>query len=256
MAHVPQHTDSRAADVEDPKVSLATEKPKRTALKVLAIVGGIVLTAACLFGIMLAAVQVSKEITVSDDEQLVNSKDSMPLRFSEALDSLPLEGLAFLPLNEIQKMESLHINMPEQGSERVYNIEGVFRDLTTNTTEVHLSLGHKLLTSPGKFSLVDEKGAFVYSGEYDFEYVSTEELEKLIKEEADTANDKEGSRRRLGFGFSLGGFGLRLSRGGYGGWGRGYYSGYRYPSYYGWGGYRGYSYRPRYYGGYGRWGWW
>ena len=56
---------------------------------------------------------------MSDDEQLVNSKDSMPLRFSEALDSVPLEGLAFLPLNEIQKMESLHINVCDKANDRM-----------------------------------------------------------------------------------------------------------------------------------------
>ncbi|CEL98239.1 unnamed protein product [Vitrella brassicaformis CCMP3155] len=195
MAHsaAQQPIGSKVCDLEAPQVSLATEKPKRiTALKVLAVVGAIVLTAACVFGLMLAAIQLSKEITVSDDEQLVSRKDSMPLRFSEALDSVPLEGLAFLPLDEIQKMESLHINLGDRAPERVYNIEGVFRDLTTNTTELHLSLGHTLITKPGEFSLVDEKGAVIDSGEFEYE-------------EAGDADDDE-SRRRLGLVMGGGGF--------------------------------------------------
>jgi len=276
MAHsaAQQPIGSKVCDLEAPQVSLATEKPKRiTALKVLAVVGAIVLTAACVFGLMLAAIQLSKEITVSDDEQLVSRKDSMPLRFSEALDSVPLEGLAFLPLDEIQKMESLHINLGDRAPERVYNIEGVFRDLTTNTTEVHLSLGHILIAKPGEFSLVDEKGAVIHSGDYEYEFLTDEEVEKLSKEEADTADDdddeaatdEQASRRRLGLFGIFGGLKLGRSRGmfgrsyfgrsrfgrrGYYGrrfYGRGYHGGYRRFGGWGHGGYR---------RGWGRRGWW
>ncbi|CEL91686.1 unnamed protein product [Vitrella brassicaformis CCMP3155] len=181
--------------------SLKQQKPQSTRRSVLAAVGGVaayLATMAAVFGLCFAAVQLSKDVVVSEDDMLVSNKDQVPLRFNEDLQFVPVEGLAFLPLAEIQKLESLHILVGEDG-ERVYNIQAVFRDFKSNTTEAHLSLGHKLVSTPGKFSLIDEKGEVVFQDEYDYELTTPEEAAKVNREEAEELSSSEGGgmRRRL-----------------------------------------------------------
>jgi len=227
------------------KMDVESTKQASSSSRVLVIVGSTALylvTMAAVFGLCFAAVQLSKDMRVSEDDLLVSNKDQVPLRFSEALKFVPLEGFAFLPLAEMQKMASLHIMIGKDG-ERVYNIEAVFRDRKTNTTEAHLSLGHKLVSAPGKFSLIDEKGEVVYAGEYEYEITTLDNAVKIHKEGA--VEEKGSNRRRLivskiinkihsilGGGYYGGGYyGGGYGPGGYGGPGYGYGRGYGGPRY-------------------------
>jgi len=142
-------------------------------------------TVALLVGSVIIALQVSRDLTVSDDDVLVHRKDNLPLRVQEHLNFLNLTELHKLSILTFQKPTSLifKINAVDTEIYRLYSVRAVeFNGAMGNSTlKLFLALDHLLTITETDATLTDASNNIIQW--YSFENLITSPAQQIPKDQ-------------------------------------------------------------------------